>query len=38
MCQRERTVLNNIAATGGNYNPALDAALDALTQIESIVS
>lgn len=38
MCLRERTVLNNIMAAGGGYNPAIDAAFDALSQIEATVA
>jgi hypothetical protein len=37
MCQRERTVLNNISSQGGAYSLALDAAYDALAQIETVV-
>jgi hypothetical protein len=34
MCQRERHMLNTLLTTGGNYNPAIDAAFDSLSQIE----
>jgi hypothetical protein len=37
MCTRERTLLSNLQAAGA-YNVAIDAAADALHQIERAIS